>query len=145
MSHQNITYSNSYLIRSMEMFLTVFTMDSEKSVRCFSILFLHFLWKNRVKTCVTLKYYILQLLLDEEHGDVLDHVHHWLLEVRERVFDIIFAFLMKNWGKNICHIEISCTRTPTRWGAWRCPWQCSPWALRSQGGCFRYQFCIPRK
>ena len=101
MSHQNITYSNSYLIRSMEMSLTVFTMDSEKSVRCFSILFLHFLWKNRVKTCVTLKYYILQLLLDEEHGDVLDHVHHWLLEVRERVFDIIFAFLMKNYDYNI--------------------------------------------
>ena len=101
MSHQNITYSNSYLIRSMEMSLTVFTMDSEKSVRCFSILFLHFLWKNRVKTCVTLKYYILQLLLDEEHGDVLDHVHHWLLEVRERVFDIIFAFLMKNYDYDI--------------------------------------------
>ena len=61
----------------------------------------------------TSKYHVLKLLLDEEHGDVLDNVHHGLLEIREGVFDIIFAFLVKNWGKNICHIEISCTRTPT--------------------------------
>ena len=46
---------------------------------------------------------MLLLLLDEEHGDVLDNVHHGLLEVRERVFDIIFAFLVKNWGINMCH------------------------------------------
>ena len=39
---------------------------------------------------------VLELLLDEEHGDVLDNVHHGLLEVREGVFDIIFAFLVKN-------------------------------------------------
>ena len=43
-----------------------------------------------------IKFYILQLLLDEEHGDVLDNVHHGLLEVRGGVFDIIFAFLVKN-------------------------------------------------
>ena len=35
-------------------------------------------------------------ILDEEHGDVLDNVHHGLLEVRERVFDIIFAFFVRN-------------------------------------------------
>ena len=39
---------------------------------------------------------VLELLLDEEHGDVLDNVHHGLLEVMEGVFDIIFAFLVKN-------------------------------------------------
>ena len=39
---------------------------------------------------------VLELLLDEEHGDVLDNVHHGLLEDRERVFDIIFSFLLKN-------------------------------------------------
>ena len=44
----------------------------------------------------TSKHHVLKLLLDEEHGDVLDNVHLELLEVREGVFDIIFAFLMKN-------------------------------------------------
>ena len=44
----------------------------------------------------TSKYHVLKLLLDEEHGDDLDNVHLELLEVRERIFDIIFAFLMKN-------------------------------------------------
>ena len=39
---------------------------------------------------------VLELLLDEEHGDVLDNVHHGLLEIREGVFDIIFAFLVKS-------------------------------------------------
>ena len=39
---------------------------------------------------------VLELLLDEEHGDVLDNVHHGLLEVMEGVFDIIFAFLVKS-------------------------------------------------
>ena len=50
----------------------------------------------RVKTCITSKYHVLKLLLDEEHGDVPDHVHHGLLEVMEGVFDIIFAFLVKS-------------------------------------------------
>ena len=44
----------------------------------------------------------LQLLLDEKHGYVLVNVHHGLLEVREAVFDTIFAFLVKNKGKNTC-------------------------------------------
>ena len=39
---------------------------------------------------------VLELLLDEEHGDVLDNVHHGLLEVREGVFDINFAFPVNN-------------------------------------------------
>ena len=39
---------------------------------------------------------VLELLLDEEHGDVLDNVHHGLLEVMEGVFDISYAFPVKN-------------------------------------------------
>ena len=78
------------------MSLTMFTMRSQKSGRGFPISFLHSLRKVRVKTCITLKYHVLKLLLDEEHGDVLDNGRHGHLEVGEGVFDIIFAFLVKN-------------------------------------------------
>ena len=61
----------------------------------FDIIF-GFLVKNKGKNMCHIKFYILQLLHDEEHGHVLDNVHHGLLEVREGVSDIIFAFLMKN-------------------------------------------------
>ena len=44
----------------------------------------------------------LQLLLDEKHEYFLVNVHHGLLEVREAVFDIIFAFLVIYKGKNTC-------------------------------------------
>ena len=67
-------YSNFYLMRSMEMSLTMFTLSSKKSGKGFSISFLHSSRKIRVKTCVTSKYHILKLLLVEEHGDVLDNV-----------------------------------------------------------------------
>ena len=59
----------------------------------FDIIFA-FLVKNHVSHQNII--HILQLLLDEEHGDVLDNVHHGLLEVMEGVFDIIFAFLVKS-------------------------------------------------
>ena len=38
----------------------------------------------------------LQLLLDEKHEYFLVNVHHGLLEVREGVFDINFAFPVNN-------------------------------------------------
>ena len=46
----------------------------------------------------TSKYHVLKLLLDEEHGDVLDNVHHGLLEVMEGGFDIIFGIPCEKLG-----------------------------------------------